>query len=208
VCSCGSSQTKSIYPPKSFNRHVSRDQLIPRWCKWWGYNVIILNFGVAPVGSDYIRLPGFICSFVLDDHRHLAAEMGMRHCESDPLRLGGIASVLLSSQRCCPSRLYEARTCSCIAAILTRHRWVACYAWSFSLCPSSASSVPTAASSTAPSTPAHASASSVAPMVASLMHPSATASTRLILDLLLLDDVDDFVRHPEVFYLHCLSLGG
>jgi hypothetical protein len=70
--------------------------------------------------------------------------------------------------------------------------------------PSSCSST-TSSSSTASSTTAHAPTASVATVVSTLMHTAATASARLVLDLLLLDHFDYLIWYSEVFDLSHVS---
>ena len=66
--------------------------------------------------------------------------------------------------------------------------------------------VTAAAPSTAPPTAARAPASSVSPVVSSRVHAAASTSLRLVLSLLLLDDLDDLIWHPQVLDLRIVSL--
>ena len=64
--------------------------------------------------------------------------------------------------------------------------------------PSSSSAASSSATASAPS---HASASTVAPVLSSLMHVASPAAVCLVLSLLLLDDLDDLVWYSKVLYL-------
>jgi hypothetical protein len=66
---------------------------------------------------------------------------------------------------------------------------------------SQASSTATASSSPSSSTTTHAATAAITSVLSSLMHAATTASIRLVLDLLFLDNVDNLVGHSEVLDL-------